>query len=304
MKLSWSPLLLAGMSLAAPAVAQDWKGGGRLEGRVMDGDGKPLANAVVKLQLPKRGGTQLRTDAKGKWAFLGLASGSWNIDIEAPGFAPKQVSVQVSEIQRTPLIEVKLEKAAPAGPPPEVVRALEKGDEAFKAGRYEDARRAYEELLALRPEFAAHLHLQIAFCYGKEKNSAKELEHLQYVLDANPTDVKLRKLMTLEALEGGMFDKGLELLKGLDDSTLQEPDVLYNIAVAFFRNQKVDEAILYLTKALTIDPTYADGYFLRGNAYLGQNKVEAAKADYRRFLQVAPTDPRAETVKKALDQLK
>jgi tetratricopeptide (TPR) repeat protein len=304
MKLSWSPLLLAGMSLAAPAVAQDWKGGGRLEGRVMDGDGKPLANAVVKLQLPKRGGTQLRTDAKGKWAFLGLASGSWNIDIEAPGFAPKQVSVQVSEIQRTPLIEVKLEKAAPAGPPPEVVRALEKGDEAFKAGRYEDARRAYEELLALRPEFAAHLHLQIAFCYGKEKNPAKELEHLQYVLDANPTDVKLRKLMTLEALEGGMFDKGLELLKGLDDSTLQEPDVLYNIAVAFFRNQKVDEAILYLTKALTIDPTYADGYFLRGNAYLGQNKVEAAKADYRRFLQVAPTDPRAETVKKALDQLK
>jgi hypothetical protein len=304
MKLLWTPFLLAGIALSTPAVAQDWKGAGRLEGRVMDGEGKPLANAVVKLQLPKRGGTQLRTDAKGKWAFLGLASGSWNIDIEAPGFATKQVSVPVSESQRTPPVEVKLEKTAPAGPPPEVVRALEKGDEAFKAGRYEDARMAYEELLALRPEFATHLHMQIAFCYGKEKNRAKELEHLQYVLEADPSNVKVRKLMILEALEGGLFDKGLELLKGLDDSALQEPDVLYNIAVAFFRNQKVDEAILYLTKAVTIDPAYADGYFLRGNAYLGQNKLEEAKADYRKFLQVAPTDPRAETVKKALDQLK
>jgi tetratricopeptide (TPR) repeat protein len=66
----------------------------------------------------------------------------------------------------------------------------------------------------------------------------------------------------------------------------------------------VDEAIVYLTKAITVNPAYADGYFLRANAYLGQNKITQAKADYAKFLEVAPQDARAETVKKVLTQLK
>jgi tetratricopeptide (TPR) repeat protein len=306
MRLSRTLSFLGVIALAAPVYAQDWKGNGRLEGKVMDTDGKPIPDAVVRLELPGRGGTQLKADKKGKWAFLGLASGSWNVDFEADGFATKRLSVPVSQESRTPPMEVKLDKAAgkQAAIPPEVMEAVKAGDTAYAAGKWAEARGEYEKLLALRPDLAGHLHQQIARCYHEEKNYAKAVEHLQAMLTLDPTNEKIRTLAALEALEGGLFDRGIELLQGLDEANLQDPDIMYNIGVAFFNKGKPAEAAQYLTKAITLNPAHADAYYLRGNAHLGLNKVVEAKADYKKFLELAPTDARAEIVKKALTQLK
>src|SRR3954464_9759742 len=83
--------------VAAPLYAQDWKGQGRLAGRVTDTEGHPLKQAQIALELPGRGGTQLHADAKGQWAVLGLASGTWNVDITAEGHEAKRLSIPVSE---------------------------------------------------------------------------------------------------------------------------------------------------------------------------------------------------------------
>src|SRR5262245_35763010 len=131
------------LALALPAAAQDWKGLGRLEGKVTDPGGAPLADARVKLELPSRGGgpAVIKPDKKGHWAVGGIAAGNWNLDIEADGFTSKSLKVSLpAESARLPPVEVKLERAAPQGPPPEVMAALSKGDEAYKAGRYPEAR--------------------------------------------------------------------------------------------------------------------------------------------------------------------
>jgi tetratricopeptide (TPR) repeat protein len=299
-------LVAAALTLAAPVLAQDWKGMGRLEGRVLDPDGKPLPDVTVKLNLPSRGGgTTIKTDKKGHWAIGGIASGAWQIDLEAPGYAVKKITLNLpSESARLAPVDVKLEKAAPAGPAPEVREALEKGDAAFKEGRFAEARVEYQKLLALRPELADTLNRQIAFTYSREGNYAKEVEYLEKVLQANPTDLNLKLLTAQEALQGGMLDKGLELLKGIDDSTIKDPAVFYNVAVLLRNAQKPEEAIVYLTKAITVDPTYVDGYFQRGLAYLGLQKTPEAKADFQKVIELAPTGAQAETAKKALQQLK
>jgi len=299
-------LVAAALALAAPAFAQDWKGLGRLEGRVLDPDGKPLPDVTVKLNLPSRGGgTTIKTDKKGHWAIGGVASGAWQIDLEAPGYAVKKVSLTLpTESARLAPIEVRLDKAAPAGPPPEVREALEKGDTAFKAGRFAEARAEYEKLLALRPQLADTLYRQIAFTYSREGNYAKEVEYLEKVLQSNPADLNMKLLTAQEALQGGMLDKGLEMLKGIDDSTIKDPAVFYNVAVLLRNAQKPEEAIVYLTKAITVDPAYVDGYFQRGLAYLGLQKTAEAKGDFQKVIDLAPTGAQAETAKKALQQLK
>ncbi len=307
--LVFGALGLAG--LAAPAVAQDWKGTGRVAGTVTDTEGKPLEGVVVRMELPGRGSTELKTDKKGKWAILGIAPGNWNIDFSAKGYTPKGKAAYLTG-QNNPNLDVKLEKAAPVGPPPEIMEALKSGDTAYKAGRYAEARAeyekafdAYQKLPDKKNDVLSSLHLQIARCYSQEKNYDKELEHLQFVLDADPSNADIRKLMALEAFQGGLLDKGVELMKGLDDAAIQDPDIYYNIGVSFFNKQKMDEAITYLTKAVTLNPSYADGYFVRGNAYLNLNKLAEAKADYKKFLEVAPADDsRVPTVKKVVEQLK
>jgi Tfp pilus assembly protein PilF len=55
---------------------------------------------------------------------------------------------------------------------------------------------------------------------------------------------------------------------------------------------------------VAVDPTYVDGYFQRGLAYLGQQKMAESKADFQKVLELAPGTPQAETAKKALEQLK
>jgi tetratricopeptide (TPR) repeat protein len=296
--------LIVSALAAAPSLglAQDWTGMGRLEGRVSDPDGNPIVGVSVKLDHEGGGGPTATTDKKGRWAVGGIASGAWDIDFTVDGFVPKKIQVVLSAAARLPPIKLQLDK--PAGPPPEVKEALEKGDAAYKAGDYAEARINYQKLLELRPEFATTLHQQIARCYYQEGNYEKELEHLQYVLDAEPDNASIKVLMAQEALKGGMLERGLELLNGIDESTITDPDVFFNIAILFLNQQKAEDAIPYLTKAVTLSPTYVDGYFQRALAYLQLQKLDEAKADFQKVVELDPDGPKAETSKKALEQLK
>jgi tetratricopeptide (TPR) repeat protein len=301
-------LVAAALAVASPAVAQDWKGAGRMEGRVLDPDGKPLPGVTVKLNLPERGGgTTVKTDKKGHWAVGAITSGAWEVDFEAPGYTVKKINVNLpSEASRLAPIEVKLDKAVAAGPPPEVRAALEKGDAAFKEGRFGEARAEYEKLaaLGLGPDVGATLNRQIAYTYSREGNYAKAVEYLEKVIESDPTNTSLKLIAAQEALRGGMLDKGLAMLKGVDDSSVKEPEVFYNIAALLLNAQKAEEAVTYLTKAVTVDPTFVDGYFQRGLAYLGLQKYAEAKADFNKVIELAPTGPQADTAKKALAQIK
>lgn len=294
------------VAVAAPVHAQDWKGMGRMEGKVTDDKGAPVAGATVKLEREGYGdGTTLKTDKKGRWAIAGIAAATWNADIEAPGFAPKKISINLpSESSRLAPVEVKLDKAQASGPPPEVLQALEKGEAAYKDGRFADARAEFEKLLALRPDLAPTIHQRIGFAYIQEKEYAKGLEHLQKVLDADPSNSVVRGVMAQAALEGGMLDRGMELLKGIDESTVKSPDLFFNIGVNFVNANKQEEAIAYFTKAVTLDPSYADGYFRRGLAYMGLGKMAEAKADLNKLVELQPTGPQADLAKKALEQIK
>lgn len=298
-------VLAAVVALASPVDAQDWKGSGRLEGKVLDAQGAPIAGASVKLARDTFGdGTTLKTDKKGRWVILGITAATWNADIEAEGYAPKRISIPLpSESTRLPPVEVRLAKAVAAGPPPEVLQALEKGEAAYKAGRFPEARAEFEKLLALRPDLANTIHQRIGFAYIREKDYAKGLEHLQKVLEAEPDNTVVRGIMAQAALEGGMLDRGMELLEGMDEAAVKNPDIFFNIGVNLFNANKPEEAIVYFSKAVTLDPAYADGYFRRGLAYMGlPGKTAEAKADFRKLLELQPTGPQADLAKKALEQ--
>jgi Flp pilus assembly protein TadD len=295
------------LAVAAPSTPQDWKGVGRLEGKVVDPDGKPVAEATVKLDNPSRGGggPNAKSDKKGRWAVAGLAAGGWDIDVSAPGYEPHKAKVTLaSEGSRMTPIEVRLARAAPKGPPAEVTQALSKAEEAYKAGRYPEAVAEYEKLLALRPELSTTIHQQIGFAHIQQKNFEKALEHLQKVLDADPTNVQVRGFMAQAALEAGMLERGMALLKAIDESAIKSPDVFYNIGVNLLNANRPEEAIGYFTKAVTLDPSYADGYFRRALAHLQLQRLPECKADLQKVLEVAPQGPMAEAARKTLEQLK
>jgi len=300
--------LVAAVSLLAvgSAPAQDWKGQGRLEGKVLGADGTPIEGATVKLDNPARGGgPTIKTDKKGKWAYFGLMAGSWNVDVDAAGYATKRISIALaSETARMNPVEIRLERAGPAPTPPEVLEAVRKADEAYKGGRFAEAQAEYEKLLALRPDLATTIHQQMGFSLIQMKKYPEALEHLQKVLDADPTNVQIRVITAQAALEGGMIDRGLEMLRSLDEGAIKMPDVFFNVGVALINANRPEDAIVYFGKSVTLDAAYADGYFRRGLAYLQVGKTAEAKSDLQKFVELTPQGPEADLARKALAQLK
>ena len=282
------PLAFIALALAAPLLAQDWKGMGRLFGKVTDLEGKPLAGASVKLDCPSRGGgTTLTTDKKGNWAFQGLAACNWNIDVKAEGFQVRSITVPMgSEQARMAPVDVKLEK--PKGPPPELLEAIKSGDAAFAAEQWTVARENYEKVAALRPDLAHQLYPRLARIYAGEKNTEKALEFLQKSIDADPANQQMKIVAANAAMDAGLPDKALEFLAAIDDAQITNGDGYFDIAVGFLRRSDSVNAVNFFTKALVKDPKIAEAYYWRGIAYVQQHKLPEAKADMQKALEMSP----------------
>jgi Flp pilus assembly protein TadD len=294
------------VALTAPALPQDWKGVGRLEGTVLDADGRPVADAAVKLHNPSRGGgTTVKTDKKGRWALAGIAPGEWTVEVTAAGHEPHKGKVTLaSETTRLSPLAVRLLRAAPKGPPPEVLAALTKAEDAFKEGRWAAAVAEYQRLLVLRPDLSTTIHRQLGLAYREQKDYENALAHLQKVLDADPANVQARTFMVRAALEGGMLERARTLLAGIDESAVKRPDLFHDIGVALLNANRPEEAIAYFTKAVTLDPAFAEGYFRRALAHLQLLRVPECKADLQRVLERVQDGPVAEAARQTLEQLK
>jgi tetratricopeptide (TPR) repeat protein len=294
------------LAVTVPAAAQDWKGMGRMEGKVTDPSGAPLAGVSVRLELPERGGgTTVTTDKKGRWVLGGIAAGTWHVDFELAGYAGRKVSVNLpAESSRLKPLEVTLEKAKAPGPDPETRQAFERAEAAYNEGRFSEARAEYARLLALRPDLASRIHQQISFAYIQEKQPGKAVEELEQVLLAEPDNAPVRAIAAQAALEGGMAEKGRALLASLPEGAIRDPDAFYNIGVNFVNAGLAEDGISYFTKAITLDPQYVDGYYQRALAYLKLGRTADCRADFEKVVALAPDGPQAELARKALAQIK
>jgi tetratricopeptide (TPR) repeat protein len=294
------------ITVAASVHAQDWRGTGRMEGRVLDDNGAPLEGVTLTAALPEReGGTTLKTDKKGRWVLGGIAAGAWHIDFQLDGYMTRKISVNLpTESSRLAPMEVKLAKAAPSGPPPEVKEALEKAEAAFQQRRFPEARAEFEKLLATMPTQAPRIHQRIGLCYYGEKNYREALVHLEQALAGQPDNLQIRATAAQAALSSGMVDRGRELLAGIDETTIKDPDTLFNIGLDLLSAGNTEEAVAYFSKTLALDPTDLEAYTQRALGYLHLGKTEEARADFRKILELAPQGEQADRAKKALEQIK
>jgi len=116
-------------------------------------------------------------------------------------------------------------------------------------------------------------------------------------------------------LEQGKADEGKQVLASVDDAKITEPAIYVNFGIAMLNRNQAAEAVTYFEKAIAKFPAAPDAYYYRGITLLqlssaaGEeaqkaDRLQRAKADLNKFLQIAPNAPEAETAKKILEQLK
>lgn len=91
-----SPVLVLGLTAAAPAAAQDYTSGA-LTGSVVDADGAPVADASVALTSEDQGFSRSTTTTDGgAFRFAALPPGSYSVTVSSPAGNAAQENVQIA----------------------------------------------------------------------------------------------------------------------------------------------------------------------------------------------------------------
>jgi tetratricopeptide (TPR) repeat protein len=302
-------VVLATFMTAVGAYAQDWRGMGRVAGKVLDADtGAPIEGVTVKAMLPRAGnrGTESKSNAKGDWVIGGVAAGEWALDFIKDGYETKSISLPISSSGGGRPIEIRLKKkAVPAADPNvEIKDKLVQAAALMNNKQFAEARAIYEELATKHPEVKQFRPL-IARTYHGEGNKALAIEHLRKALAQDPENVEVKMLLGNTLMEDGKTEEARQLLASVDDSKITDPAVLLNIGIALINDKKHAEAVAWFDKAIARFPQQADSYYYRGISYITLAKTAEAKADLEKYVSMAPKDaPELVTAKKILETIK
>jgi len=294
-------LVLAAL-VASSAFAQS-RGNARLNGKVVDEQGQPIADVVIKAQLA--GQTEIlqgKSDKKGEWRVNGMADGQWQVELTKEGLDPIRVPVEVRNEKATPLNITMLKPAPRVDPNVEINGQVQKAAQLAQDGKFAEARKIYEDLLVKYPSIY-QLEGFIARTYAAESQPAKAMEHLKIAMDKEPNDVDLKLLQADLLIESGDKAAARAILDGVDMTKVKDPYPFMNAAITLINEKKGAEAVATLTKLLAQFPTQNEIYYYRGRAYIVDQKLDEAKADLEKFVSLAPTSKDAPEAKRLIEQL-
>jgi len=158
---------LVTLFLAGPAFAQ----AARATGMVRDLNGRPLKGATVRAVNKEAVPPQITstTDDKGRWAMIGLRTGTWTFIVEAPGFAPFRADAPVRVAASSPMV---FTLARDPGPIPgsldrNVLQLVIAANGMRDNGQYDQALAAYQQIRDQNPKLTS-INLVVAGVYRKQ----------------------------------------------------------------------------------------------------------------------------------------
>lgn len=300
MSRSWKSLAPAGLIgfglllFSLPAFSQTTT----IEGIVKDPDGKPLQNAIVKIDRTDiKGSYQVKTDKKGHYGHYGLPLGTFDVSVLVDG----QVKDQIKGVRTTTSMpieqnfDLKATQAAASGGP--LTAEQEKGMTKEQKDAYEKASKAREEQLAKNKE------LNDAYTAGREALDAKmydaaienftkasTLDEKQVAVWSGLADAYIGSAGTKTGADASaLYDKAFDAFRKAIELKPDDPAYYNNFALALAKDKKIDEAKTNLDKAIQLDPPGAGKYYYNMGALLvNGGQSEAAGEEFKKAIDADP----------------
>jgi Flp pilus assembly protein TadD len=290
--------------LAAGAARAQYQG--KVTGRVLDPDGKPVEKAEVTLVSQKTSSVhyELKTDREGHFIQVGMMPGYYMLTVKKAGFTPgsKEIHVGVAAEEAVEIslrtVAAEAEKSYSAAD-----KAFLKGNKLYAEQKYAEAEAAYGEALGLDPaNWAYYLNLGLA-----QKKSGKPEEAaaaFRKAVELNPESYSANKEAGEVLAKAGDFTGAKTFYEKAAGLSPDDPDAQYNLGVCLVNLGDSEAALPRFQKAVELKPDHADAYYQMATILIGQNKVPEARAALERFLALAPEHEKAGIARQLLDFLK
>jgi predicted Zn-dependent protease len=291
--------------LIAGVVSAQERGQGRLMGKVLDEQGQPLADVVVKAtSATATEPRQAKTNKKGEWNLAALTNGEWTLEFSLSGFDTQSGKVQVQGDKAQGVTVTMPKHVDRVDPAVELNAEAQKGLALISEQKYAEARAVFEALMTKYPD-VHQLNAYVAQTYAAENNLDKAVEYMKIAVDHDPANAEMKLVLGDLMMEKGDRAAAVELMRSVDITQIKNPMPLINASITLINEKKLDEALSMLNKIAQQFPSQPETYYYRARAYIAAEKMPEAKADLEKFVSLAPPDARElPEAKKILDQMK
>lgn len=301
-------------------LAQEGRGKGRISGVVLDEDNNPIEGVEVHLQSTNFDlSMTTKSNAKGEWGFLGFGRDLFIFTFKKEGYLTTSSRLVLSGVDRNPAQEIILKKApeVPKGAivVTEAVKAdFKKAEALFKEKKYAEALPYYEAIVQKNPEAYKMLRYKLANCLRELKMYPRAIEEYEKVIEGLKKDdsgIKGKKIAAESYVNIGdiylkqeKFEEAASnYIKSMEIIPPTDAAVAYNVAEICFSAEKIEDAVKYYKLAIELRPEFAGYYKKLGYAYLNLGDLDTAKTYFKKFLEMAPKDPDAASIKDILSSL-
>ena len=329
--------LIPALLLPAVCLTLSAESTGRISGKVMTQDKKPISGAKIVLKRTDRNWSkELTSDKHGAFLQVGLDPVLYDITVSAEGYVTfveqqqkipladvlvKEFTLLTPEQARTAAVANGTAQVAPEDPAAaadsagrdafnkiiplynemKYSEALPGAEDSYK--KLNDAQAnlkdeaAKTEVVQLLPKVARVYGICLAL--GSDRKAEAE-PFLTKALTDNPKDERALAGMVEVAKAKG--DKAAEQkYQGeLDAIHGPNPDVIYNKAVEAFNAGKTKEAKAELQKVQQLDPKYPEAYYLLAMVEFGEMNLKGTKQNLEKYLELAPNGKNAATAREML----
>lgn len=303
-------VLVSVLGLTMTLSAQEGRGTGRIRGTVQDVEGNPIAGAQIKA-THLESGTSFKgsSDKKGAWAVAGLGTGVFRFAISAEGYETLYHETQVSQFSRNnPPLQFTLAKknAADLGVPSfqdeESQVLFQEGNRLFEQEQFAEAAGKFKAFLDKNPNLF-QINLNLGNCYKEMGDYESAIGFYGIILEKVKEEKggyagderAARALANIgeSYIKNGDLEKANEALQQAIAISPEDETLVFNVAEIFFTQREIDAAIAYYQKAIEINAKWSPPYRQLGYAYLNKGAYREAIDSFKKFVEVAPDDPRA-----------
>ncbi len=297
----------------APALAQ----GGAIRGSVEDAEGRAIKGAVIKATNPAgRPDTLTATsDAKGRFAIIGLIGGLWSFSAEAPGYVSAQSASRVRSVVtgNTPVefVLARAEAVLPGALTKQIHEDLAEAERLRAGGRLDQAITAYQDIAEKNPALTS---VQLVLGDAYRQKAAREavgpartllldraVAAYQQVLKADAGHQRARIELAVTQVERGAFAEAEQALGVLASQPKPGRDVLFAVGEIRLGRGELDAARQAFEQVNRLDSAWARPMLRLGVIAVRQGHPEAATALFQR---VVAADPGGTDAGEAAEHLK
>lgn len=322
-------VLAVAAALATPLRAQV----GRVSGVVTDPDGKPLKDVLIRIEgMNVKRKYKVKTNKKGKFIHAGVAfQGTYRVIAIKEGYQSQYLqgvrptfddkplefvmqpgkagvlAFEISDEQREKMRKRNEQSRKKAAAFAAMKASFNQGVELYKQGQYQPALELFKKAAA-RDENQSAVWAYLGNAYDKLKQPREAINSYEKAISLSPENSSLyQNLGNIYANQGDTakakewYEKAAQLTAAGDPKAAAT--TYYNMGVTYINAGKNKDAAEALEQAVKFDPSHAEAHYQLGIVMLGLNRIEEAVVHFKKYLELAPAGPNAETAKALVEQL-